>query len=414
MPFSDKLYATPLEEAELGLATAFRPSDAYIPERNRLDETLQRYAEELMREDPPDLELPSKGLLSGPLIEVIRNKLNMLLGPTYAEGNALHQQVLLSSVAINESNEPLVDLRDYFNNRRNPIDVEFSAKPFHLACGDMAGKERIWMVRENIAINLGLLFSALNKVGIRPYIEDCLRTTSVQEGLLLRRITDVARQHSGLDPMMVKKIAGSLTASVPGLAGHMAGAAIDARYMDIQTGKFHELGNEYAMGGIFASIDCPYITWDQYESRMIFATTMRMSGMRLLPTENWHASSGDRGLGIDEELKVRVVSADSDNVLTDDVEALPRRPESGSGIHSYWKAPNQRARFGPIKSFNQADGKIVPYDPAIVDQPLLTDEQVLWVVEQSRLRATDDPSHFAFTDVQVANNFREKRASGLQ
>lgn len=153
-------------------------------------------------------------------------------------------------------------------------------------------------------------------------------------------------------------VTASLTAPAPGLAGHQAGAAVDARLKFAgQPEKFYELGNEYAEGDVIASIDSPYITARQWETRMYFAAAMRMGGFKLLRTENWHGSHGDRGMGADGAVHM------------------------GS------------ARFGPLQSFERTTGRVQPYEPGWVEGWYLGAEERSALLAAARQQTSDGYAH---------------------
>jgi D-alanyl-D-alanine dipeptidase len=285
------------------------------------------------------IDVPDKGFLVSKLTEKQREAINLILGEKYAAVNSRHQEKL-KSIPIEECGEPMVSLTDV--KARAGLDVGFSDEGFHKACSSYAGKPRIWYVRKQVAEKFIAVCRAFNAINVRPYIEDAWRPAQVQEGLLLRRVVDLAQKHDWNEEG-VRAVAMSLTAPSPGLAGHQAGAALDVSLMPrafpVEEKKFFEIGNNYADGDVICCINCPYVTKEQYVTRMKFAHVMRMGGFRLLPTENWHVSDGDRGMGIDGPV------------------------------------PIEKAIYGPISSFDFQTGEIIPYRQEDIEQPYLTSKQ---------------------------------------
>jgi hypothetical protein len=95
----------------------------------------------------------------------------------------------------------------------------------------------------------------------------------------------------------VRDAAYSLTAPAPGLAGHTSAAALDWRLREVN-GNFLDAGNPYPEGGAISSMWFPYLLPQEWKARQLFLHIMRAVGMKILPTEDWHASFGDIGLGI--------------------------------------------------------------------------------------------------------------------
>jgi hypothetical protein len=176
-------------------------------------------------------------------------------------------------------------------------------------------------------------------------VEDCWRPPEVQEGLLLRRIIQIAFENPDWRPEKVQTVATSLTAPRPGLAGHQAGAAIDWTLRNFSYRRPFEpnLGNEYAEGGAISSLDFPYLTFQQWKTRTLFEQSMRLGGFKLLRTEDWHGSYLDRGMGID-------------------------------GI------PMEKALYGPLQSFDVVSGTVEAYKPEDTEKDYISIEEVRHLV----------------------------------
>jgi hypothetical protein len=119
---------------------------------------------------------------------------------------------------------------------------------------------------------------------------------------------------------------------------------------------------------------CPYVTFDEYFTRMTLAHFMRTGGFRLLRTENWHGSFGDRGLGLDGPLRM------------------------------------SKAMYGPIDSFDGVTGEIVPYDPDSIERPFLTPDETKNLAKIARIKPR--PGEPMLSNRKVVNVFRNLRTNG--
>lgn len=306
---------------------------------------LRMIADRLGR-DVPTVAFPRKGLLVQEITETQRRELNSVLTPIYAQWNIEQQRQLLQRVKIQECGEPMQNLPAFLGRYR--IGAVFSERPIEDACGSWAGMSRIWWLRREVCSELAKAFAALNDVGIAPRVEDCWRHEVVQEGLLVRRVIGIAREYPKWDPDIVHKVAMSFTAPAPGLAGHQAGAAVDWRMMTKDTNAFLTLGNDYPQGGAVSSLDFPYLTQAQWETRTLFMGVNNLAGFKVLYTEDWHGSRKDRGLGMDGKVTM------------------------------------QTALYGPIRDFDRQSGAIVPYQPEDVDRFYLTDDEKNMLIEEGR------------------------------
>lgn len=337
------------KDLEIEFADAPRVTQEYVRKlERRLDEAAIRLGAETR-----EVEVPRKGFLAKPLTQRQRQFINSMLTPKIAIANVLQQEDL-KKVPIDDCGEKMIALPEVFDQRG--IDVTFTRSRFHLACGKSAGRQRIWHMRESAAHKLVQLFSVLNKIGIRPNMEDAFRPGEVQEGLFIRRIVEVAQQNPAWNDHSVMISSRSFTASVPGLAGHMAGAAVDVRFktigddtfLGLTAGDLYQLGNGYPEGSAIACIDNPYITGEQFFARQQFAHIMRMGGFKILRTENWHASHGDRGLGFD------------------------------SHAHSI------KSIYGPIRSFDPDTGKVEAWGKRDRDISFLDEDEIHLLIAEAR------------------------------
>lgn len=360
------IYAEPTLEKALDLR--FKPVPLTAIEH--LLETLQDIADPLSS-GIPDAYVPPKGVLTTELTPRKRRLLNQALVPVYAERNVTQQESLLN-VEIVGSDEPMQSL---IARTRHQVDVTFSNRPIHEACGESAGQRRLFYLRQGVTDRVFAVCKALNGVDLMAHVEDCWRHPEVQEGLYIRRIIEVARDYEeyGWNCEQVKKASRSFTASIPGLAGHVAGAAIDLRIRH-RSGQreFLDLGNDYPDGEAVSSLDFPYLTLEQWKARTIFAETMRIAGFKLLRTEDWHASHGDRGLSVDSHVHMR------------------------------------KAMYGPLIGFDRTNGSVQPYPADLIDRPFLTDQEVEDLVDEARERKPGS-KEYRYTVVELAERLRAAR-----
>lgn len=197
----------------------------------------------------------------------------------------------VQTVEIEESGERMVHLPTTALQDEHPW--TFSDAPFHPACGEWAGKQRQFWVRQGLADQLVRASDRLVSAGIGLHFEDAFRPPGVQEGLFARRYGMAKAEHpewSHADAILEAK---SKTAYSARLASHKGGAAVDVRAVDLQTGKLLDIGHEYPDGGAHVALHSPLVTQRQWEARMILALTVQSEGMEMFPFEDWHACTGD-------------------------------------------------------------------------------------------------------------------------
>lgn len=355
MAYEEDKYLSDDEESELEIA--FHHPDPDL--KNRLADELQEMADILGGVGVPELQYPPKGFLVDRLEQWKRKLIEQTLGERYAEKARLRHGDL-KMIDIEESREKMVYLLNFFHEEE--LDVEYSGLTFHNACKTFAAHERIWYLRKQVATELGHVIRAWNAIGLKPHLEDAFRPPEVQEGLFIRRVMTIARRYRDLPWQKVYAIASTITAPSPDLAGHMAGAAVDLRLMrrsedPDEPGEFLDLGNDYPDGGVLSSIDCPYITQEQFRTRMLFAIGMRLGKFNILRSEDWHGSLGDRGLGIDEEIK------------------------------------QNKAIYGPLQDFNLNTGEVTPFDPAIAEKPFIGNKPSRYLVGLARKHPEEDDDY---------------------
>ncbi len=327
----------------------FEEGGPHIQRRlDKLESDLDKMQARLGGDTMPNIIVPPKGFLVKGLMEQQKIELNRVLAEKYARRNVSQQRKLLEEMKVVDCGDEMVSLQAVLHQRK--ATASFSQRPFEESCGSYAGKSRIWWLRNEVAFKLANVIYALNAQQIKPLIEDCYRPPEVQRGLFIRRLVEVSRAHPTRDHDTIKTIASSFTASIPGLAGHQAGAAVDLRF-GTYSDKLNDIGNNYPEGSIVACLNCPYVTVEQFCNRQFFAQTMRWGGFKVLDTENWHASHGDRGLSIEGQII------------------------------------NKTAVYGPIYSFSASadnDDALDLYRRDELDIPHLSDNEVYQVIDLAR------------------------------
>jgi O-succinylbenzoate synthase len=285
---------------------------------------------------PVDIFIPEYGFLAEPLTLKQKNDLNDDLGQVYAHESVKFQDEV-QNIEIEECGEKMVSLQDVF--AEEGLTVFFSDKPYHEACGEWAGKSRVYWVREQVSRKLVMAIKALNEIGLTFTIQDAFRPVGVQEGLFKRRITDfILPEHPDWSWEKILLEARSKTGINPRLSGHKSGASIDATLTTLE-GEELPMGNKYPEGGAMVALNFPYLTKNEWQTRQLFSAVMRMVGLVPYPGEDWHASYGDNLAG---------KSTKTDNPSI----------------------------YGPIKGFNESNGEIIPYDFDEYDKPFFSEQEL--------------------------------------
>jgi D-alanyl-D-alanine dipeptidase len=294
---------------------------------------------------PAPITPPITGFLKEPLSQKDFILISEILDPIYAKKGVLLQKEFEKG-QINESGEKMVNLINLLND--NNITYSVSSEPFHQACGEWAGKSRIFWARNDVANRLLKISKVLNKIGYMVHLEDAFRPIGVQEGLFLRRVTLILDKHPDWinDWDKVWKEARSKTAVKPAIAGHKSGAALDITLRTL-SGTPLNIGNEYPAGGSKVAIDFPYLTQEEWESRKLFVIAMESVGLMVYPFENWHVSHGD----------------------------LP------AGIRNH---NNYTAKYGPIRDFDPETGIINPHHPSEYNVPFYTKDEIISLIKKQK------------------------------
>lgn len=247
---------------------------------------------------------------------------------------ALGVQAQLAKVPIEESGEPVVNLRHLFAYAEVP--ATFSDVPFHSACGEWAGKERQFWAREGFASRVAMMGKLLQTQEVALHFEDVFRPVGVQEGLFKRRVEWTRRDHPDWSDEQIIAEAQSKTAVMPRLASHKGGAAVDARLRSLGTDTLLDIGHNYPDGGALVFPKTPFVTANQWHNRQLFQIAAGLADTTLYVGEDWHISYGDNLASLDEHGRVR---------------------------------PGYVAQYGPIKDFDRETGVVTEvYSQSELDQ----------------------------------------------
>lgn len=277
---------------------------------------------QFLGKDAPVLNLPESGFLTMPLTANQKHELDNLLEPDIAAYITNWENNIMST-PIMESGEKMVSLERALSEVG--AIASYSERTFHPVCGEWGSRQKVFWTREGVAGRVAAAALALNHVGIYPHFEDAFRPKGVQEGLFQRRVDTLRSDHPDWDTGLILMEAMTKTAGSPWNAGHKAGAAVDLTLREIG-GEPLDLGNEYPDGGVVVAFDSPFITFEQYRTRQIFAAATRLVGMSVYPGEDWHVSFGDALSAMDLN-----------------------------------KPSEFTASYGPIKRFDSKNGEIEPY-----------------------------------------------------
>lgn len=239
-----------------------------------------------------------------------------------AAAASVTMQESLLTVPIKESFEKMKNLESMF--LEHGLRSSFSAIPFHKACGDWAGKERQFWVREEFAHRLALMGGLIETLGLQIHFEDAFRPIGVQEGLFKRRVAWTINDHEDWAMTQVITEARSKTAVTPRLASHKGGAAVDLMLRE-NDGVFIDIGHQYPDGGALVYQNTPFVTQEQWQNRQILKIASKLAGLSMYVGEDWHLSFGDNLASLNENLI----------------------PQAG-----------YIAKYGPIKEFSKITGEI--------------------------------------------------------
>ncbi|HEV2403213.1 MAG TPA: hypothetical protein VGS08_03350 [Candidatus Saccharimonadales bacterium] len=228
--------------------------------------------------------------LETPLTSDHIHAINSVEAQSVAETAAQFQK-RVRQVEVQEDYMPMGDLRGIANSEQLPW--TFSNTPYHPACGEWAGKNRLFWARRDLSDALVSTSGHLMRAAFGLHFEDGFRHPAVQEGLFRRRYGMAGTTHPEWSHNQRLLEAKSKAAYTPRFAAHMGGAAADVRVRDLETGELLDIGHNYPDGGAIVALESPFVTQVQWENRMLLACLAIREGMSLYPFEDWHVCLGD-------------------------------------------------------------------------------------------------------------------------
>lgn len=175
------------------------------------------------------------------------------------------------------------------------VEVKFSDTPI------VDDIPRIFEVREGV---MGPLLEAAAEMVERGWIlkiEDGFRTAEMQrklarkEGIFDTILRKTAWEVGTEDPdaEIVFRRVSVLVATVPKLAGHMSGCAVDISVLDRDTRELLERGGPYLEMSELTPMFSPFISPEALIRRAEITAVMERCGFAAYPYEFWHYSLGD-------------------------------------------------------------------------------------------------------------------------
>jgi D-alanyl-D-alanine dipeptidase len=201
-------------------------------------------------------------------------------------------QAEIAQVPIHESREPLVNLPTHAS--RSGVVMTFSDVPYPDMSGPgFAGKPQLFWARQSFAERLILMARILAPLGIVLHVEEAFRPYEVQSGMFWRRLARTRSEHPSWTDEQLMAEARSKTASIPRLASHMAGAAVDVFLRDAISGELLDFGHRYPDGGAVVHPASPFVTSEQWKNRQTLEVAAQLAGLAVYVGEDWHVSYGD-------------------------------------------------------------------------------------------------------------------------
>lgn len=272
----------------------------------------------------PAIAVPERGLLTKPLtaeqLAVIGDQLDSEYGSHFTA-----MQDAVRRVTIHESGERMVNIREVF--AREDVVATFSDIPINPTVKEWGGKPRIYWAREDVVAKVVKAARAYREIEISLHFEDGFRPEGVQEQLFQMVLDSIRRDNPNIEEKTLLNKARSMIAISPWIAGHKCGAAIDYTLRN-SNGTELDLWHKYLQLGAKVALDFPFLTWEQYETRQLFAQVSAMAGLHVYQGEDWHVSANDAIAGLN--------AADVASYMT---------------------------KYGPIRGFDKKTGEIIPHDP---------------------------------------------------
>ncbi len=159
----------------------------------------------------------------------------------------------------------------------------------------------LFYLREGIMKRFLCAAEEMNKRGWVIRVEDAFRTRQMQNPLNRTRetfdaIMKIIMWETGgkiPDPEFVFRRLTVLIATIPKIATHMSGSAVDISVLSMKTGIEIDRGAGYLEMNEKTFMDSIFISQKARRNRQIITEIMKKYGFHAYPFEFWHYSSGD-------------------------------------------------------------------------------------------------------------------------
>jgi len=207
------------------------------------------------------------------------------------KGYRFMQEIVL--YPVEENKEKLLSLPD--------IVEKSGVKLFFSPVQRTTVSKPIFRLREGLIDNLLSAAREMNKQGWVMKIEDAFRTTAMQNPLNRTKNTFDAIAKIILwecegkipDPEFFFRRMTVLIATIPKIATHMSGSAIDISVLSMKTGKEIDRGAGYLGMNEKTFMNSPFISKTAMRNRKIITEILHRYGFYAYPFEFWHYSNND-------------------------------------------------------------------------------------------------------------------------
>jgi len=197
------------------------------------------------------------------------------------------------SYPVHENNEKLVSLPEIV--KKSGVKIKFSS------IQRTKVSKPIFRLREGLVDNFLQSAEEMNRRGWIMKVEDAFRTRDMQNPLNRTRKTFDAIMKIILwecegkipEPEFIFRRLTVLIATIPKIATHMSGSAIDISVISMRNGIEIDRGAYYLEMNEKTFMESPFVSKKARENRHIVSEIMQKNGFYAYPFEFWHYSSGD-------------------------------------------------------------------------------------------------------------------------
>ena len=175
------------------------------------------------------------------------------------------------------------------------VQVTFSTRPH------VGGRPRMFYLRSGLIEDFLAVCRAMNDRGWRLHVEDAYRSRQMQRELSLQDYTfdailDRVRWELGgrmPDADLLLRRCSVLVATMPKVATHMAGSALDVSVYALDDGLEVDRGAAYLEMSELTCMDSPFCGPEARRNRKEITAIFERFGFVAYPFEFWHYSKGD-------------------------------------------------------------------------------------------------------------------------